>query len=79
MKNGARNAAQIVFHARLGNQLLPDDVGVEVCRRHDLKRVVLETLRESQLDLSPDWTFEIVDESGELVMRVPIAELPGKH
>ena len=70
---------RLFFHARLGDHLVPDHVGVEVCRGHDLKRMILETLRESRLNLSPAWTFEIVDECGAIVMRVPIAEPSGKQ
>ncbi len=67
------------FHARLGNHLLPDDVGVELPDTADIKRLIMEVLLESGLTLSDAWTFEIVNDAGELVMRVPLAELPGKQ
>ena len=63
------------FHARLNDHVVPDETGVEICGLGDVKRFILEAILESGLNLSHAWRFEIADESGEIILVVPISDL----
>ena len=65
---------RLFFHARLREDVIIDDVGVDVGDTRGLKQLVLEAVRECGLNLSEAWIIEITDESGTIVLNVDISD-----
>lgn len=63
------------FHVRLGDDVLPGEIGVDVHDVTDVKNILSEVLHVSRIKLSLNWRFEIADETGRIVLTVPLAEI----
>jgi hypothetical protein len=65
------------FHARLGDERIPDLVGVAIDDLENVRDYVLEAATE--LKVKDDWMFDVTDEDGEVQLVIPVAELRVKH
>lgn len=64
------------FRARLGDQVIPDDVGVDLRDVADIRNLISTVLHQSRVNLSLEWVFDVADEDGRIVLVVPLAEIP---
>lgn len=63
------------FHLRTCNEFHRDDEGCEVFNIAEAQEHILEVVRELGEDVDPLWSFEVVDQDGELVMTVPFSKV----
>lgn len=67
--------SRMYFHLRAGKDLLIDEEGCEVPDISKVSEQIADVVRRMGMDIMPEWSFEITDATGRLVLVLPFSEV----
>lgn len=67
--------SRMFFHLRAGKDLLIDEEGCDVPDLSKVSEQITDVVRRLGVGIDPEWSFEVTDSTGRLVLVLPFSEV----